>query len=224
MAASRLPPVTAQANRHRPSSRPARQPGRRRRTPPPTAASANRHRIRQRPDRLPAQLDGQRREAHRQLPGPRREPADPAPRRRMRHPRPRPPPGGPRTPRQRPARSPRRPSRPHPAARPARTPAAAHDSPRTARHRTRGTKIFRQRPAAADMPPVTRPEHQRPGARRAVRPRDLHLPASRHVRIDRQRARPYDGHGRITASDPFSRSAQNEARRDPYVQAETPQS
>ncbi len=50
------------------------------------------------------------------------------------------------------------------------------------------------------MPPVTRPEHQRPGARRADRARDLHLPASRHIGIDRQRARPYDGHGRLTAS------------------------
>jgi hypothetical protein len=39
--------------------------------------------------------------------------------------------------------------------------------------------------------------------------------ASRHIGIDRQRARPYDGHGRLTASDPSPRSAQNEARRDP---------
>src|SRR6202035_4856755 len=44
---------------------------------------------------------------------------------------------------------------------------------------------------------------------------DLHLAASRHISIDRQRARPYDGHGRLTASDPSPRSAQNEARRDP---------
>ena len=58
-------------------------------------------------------------------------------------------------------------------------------------------------PAAArrpDMPPVTGPEHQRPGARRADRARDLHLAASCHISIDRQRARPYDGHGRLTAS------------------------
>jgi len=33
-----------------------------------------------------------------------------------------------------------------------------------------------------------------PGA--AVRPRELHLPASRHIRVDRKRARPYHGHGR----------------------------
>ena len=66
-----------------------------------------------------------------------------------------------------------------------------------------------------DVPPVTRPEHQRPGTRRADRARDLHLAASCNIRIDRQRARPYDGHGRLTASDPSPRSAQNEARRDP---------
>src|ERR1019366_5718825 len=62
---------------------------------------------------------------------------------------------------------------------------------------------------------LARPEHQRPGARRAIRTRELHLAAGRHIRTGRKRARPYDGHGRHTASDPFSRSAQNEARRDP---------
>ena len=72
-----------------------------------------------------------------------------------------------------------------------------------------------------DMTPVTRPEHQRPGARRAGRARDLHLAAGRHISIDRQRARPYDGHGRLTASDPSPRSAQNEARRDPSRSPET---
>jgi hypothetical protein len=35
-----------------------------------------------------------------------------------------------------------------------------------------------------------------PGARRARRTGELHLPPSRHVRIDRQRAGPYHGHGR----------------------------
>ena len=73
-------------------------------------------------------------------------------------------------------------------------------------------------PAAArrpDMPPVTRPEHQRPGARRAVRTGELHVTPGRHISTGRQRARPYDGHGRLTASDPSPRSAQNEARRDP---------
>ena len=54
-------------------------------------------------------------------------------------------------------------------------------------------------PAAAprpDMPPVARPVHQRLAARQAIRARELHLLASSNVRIDRQRARPYDGHGR----------------------------
>jgi hypothetical protein len=51
-------------------------------------------------------------------------------------------------------------------------------------------------PAAArgpDMPPVTRPEHQRPGARRADRTGDRHSTARPHIGIDRQQARPYDG-------------------------------
>jgi hypothetical protein len=47
------------------------------------------------------------------------------------------------------------------------------------------------------MTPVPRPQHQRPGARRAVWARELHLTASRNVRIDRKRARPYDGHQAI---------------------------
>ncbi len=50
-------------------------------------------------------------------------------------------------------------------------------------------------PLPADMPPVTRPEHHRPRARRALRPRHPHRPSHRRVRIDRQRARPYHGHG-----------------------------
>lgn len=54
------------------------------------------------------------------------------------------------------------------------------------------------------MPPVARPEDQRPGARRAIRARELHLAASSHIGIDLQRVRPYDGHGDNTALDPFS--------------------
>src|SRR5436190_17274693 len=42
----------------------------------------------------------------------------------------------------------------------------------------------------------TRPEHQRPGTRRAVRAREPQITAGRRLRIDRKRARPYDGHGR----------------------------
>jgi hypothetical protein len=48
------------------------------------------------------------------------------------------------------------------------------------------------------MAPVLRPEHQRRVTRRAVRAREPHLTAGRRVRIDRKRARPYDGHGRHT--------------------------
>ena len=50
-------------------------------------------------------------------------------------------------------------------------------------------------PQPADMPPVTRPEHHRPQAPRALRPRHPHRPSRRRVLIDRQRARPYDRHG-----------------------------
>ena len=48
----------------------------------------------------------------------------------------------------------------------------------------------------ADIPPVTRPQPHPPGARRTVQARELHSTAGRHVGIDRQRAGPYDGHGR----------------------------
>src|ERR1019366_2317769 len=66
-----------------------------------------------------------------------------------------------------------------------------------------------------DIPPVPGPEHHRDGARRAVRTRELHLPAGRRIHTGRQRARPYDGHGRHTASDPSSPPRPNDARRDP---------
>src|SRR6185437_2653768 len=54
-------------------------------------------------------------------------------------------------------------------------------------------------PAAARMPcpaPVPRPEHHRPPARRATRPRNLNIPPRHRIRVDRQRARPYDGQRR----------------------------
>ena len=171
LAASRLPPVTAQANRHRPSTA---QPG----SPAaavnaaPTAATADRTRIRQRPHHIPAQLDGQRRETHRQLPGPRREPADPAPRRRMRHPR-----------RGRRPADPARPARDlpdHRARRLGRVQPPDQDERRQQRmsHPAGPAPDPRNEdlplpPPPADMPPVTRPEHHRHQARRALRPRHL---------------------------------------------------
>ncbi len=51
-------------------------------------------------------------------------------------------------------------------------------------------------PRRPDIPPVTRPQPHPPGARRALQPREHHIAAGRHVGIDRQRAGPYDGHGR----------------------------
>jgi hypothetical protein len=52
----------------------------------------------------------------------------------------------------------------------------------------------------------------------AVLQRQIRAPrlsrAHRRIGIDRQRAWPPDGHGRLTALDPSPRSAQNEARRD----------
>ncbi len=54
-------------------------------------------------------------------------------------------------------------------------------------------------PAAARLPditPVPRPEHQQPGTQRAGRAREPDVTAGCRVRIDRKRARPYDGHGR----------------------------
>ncbi len=70
-------------------------------------------------------------------------------------------------------------------------------------------------PRCADMPPVTRPQHHRPAARRAVQARELHITAGHHVGIDRQRARPYDGHRRQHRHGSLPASVANEARRDP---------
>ena len=66
----------------------------------------------------------------------------------------------------------------------------------------------------ADMPPVTRPEHHRRQARRALRPRHPHRPSHRRVRIDRQRARPYHGHGESPPQIPSRDRQLNRARRD----------
>ena len=206
LAASRLPPVTALANRHRPSTA---QPGRPAAAVNAALTAADRvpAPVRQRPHHLPAQLDGQRREAHRQLPGPRREPADPAPRRRIRHPRRGRRRAHPARRRPRPARSPRRPPPPHPAARPARTPAAAHESPRTAAPQPRHEDPPAP-PPPADMPPVTRPEHHRPAHDgQSGRGTFTARPSSAYTRPSAGTAIPWTW--RITASDPFSRQAAN---------------
>ena len=196
LAAISLPPLTDDANRHRPSrpAIPASPPPRRmpRRSRPAQTGPAQR-----RADRLPAQLHRQRRERDAELPGARPEPPHPAPRRRMRHPRPgrrRPDPARAARP---PARSPRRPSRPDPAARPARTPAAAHGSPGTGRTapwarrssgtgpppghaasnqtRTPAARRTTGRPGAGPPPPGQPPHKHRPAAGTAIRwPRATH--------------------------------------------------
>ena len=65
-----------------------------------------------------------------------------------------------------------------------------------------------------DITPVPRPEDQRPGTRRAVRAREPQITAGRRVRIDRKRARPYDGHGRHGLGSP-SRGRRNAGVPDP---------
>ena len=195
LAAISLPPLTADANRHTPGRQPSRQAGGRARTPRRSPASANR----------PASAAGRTasppsstasaanatpssaaRPANRRTQPARGRIRDTRPRRRRAHPA---------RAAGHLARSPRRPSRPHPAARPARTPAAAHGSPRSAR-----TAAAARRSSGSGPPPghdagsQTRTSSAR--ARRAIRARELHPTAGRHVRIDRQRARPYDGHGR----------------------------
>ena len=193
LAAISLPPVTAEANRHAPSrpipagSRP-RRAGRRSqlaRTGPPRPGR----------DRLPARLHRHRRERH--PPAPRRGPGTGGPSRGRSHtaPPPVPPPGGPRTRRRPPRRAPSRWSRPHPAARPS---VNAGSSARLTPHRAHRSRA--RRSSSTGPPPGhhagTRPEHQRPGTRRAVRAREPQVTAGRRIRIDRKRARPYDGHER----------------------------
>ena len=88
LAAISLPPLTADANRHRPT---ASHPGKAAAAPNAAADRGQREpaRLSGRADRLPAQLDGQRRERHPQLRGARPEPPHPPARGRMRHARPR---------------------------------------------------------------------------------------------------------------------------------------
>ena len=212
LAAISLPPLTADANRHEPT---ARHPGRPVAAPNAavTASNANRQ---ARPDGRTGSRPARRPVPRKLRPAPGHEPrtGGPSPAPSYKGLPAAPPPAAPRTRRRTPRRAPRRPSLPHPAARPARTRAAAHDSPGTGHSEPRHEDL--PAPARlADMTLIPRPERHRPGARRAVRTREHHITAGRRIRIDRQRTRPYDGHGRHTASDPFSRSAQNEARRDP---------
>src|SRR5215472_15253335 len=80
-------------------------------------------------------------------------------------------------------------------------------------------------PAAArrpDMTPVPRPEHQPPGARRARRTGELHLPPGCHVRIDRQRARPYHGHRRHRLGSLPATVPKRRRGGIPHVPTETP--
>ena len=172
--------------------------------------------VRLRLDHLPAQLDAQGGEAHRQLCGSPGEPADPATRGRIRHS----------------CRS----RRPYPA-RPARH-LPDHRTRHIGRVQPPGQRERRQQrmrhPAGtppdppdetlplllplADVPPVTRPEHHRYQARRALRPRHLDrppVPSPRTHRPSAGTAIPWTR--RITAPDPFSRQDGTQARRDLYV-------
>src|SRR6266702_1205598 len=96
----------------------------------------------------------------------------------------------------------------------------AHPAPPTPQPRHEDLPAAARRP---HMTPIPGPQHQRPGAQRAPRARDLHPPASSYVGIDRQRARPYHGHG-DTASDPSPRRGQTTAGRDPSRSTRTAKS
>src|SRR5262249_54998596 len=74
----------------------------------------------------------------------------------------------------------------------------------------------------SDMTPVSRPEHQPLGARRARRTGELHLPSGCHVRIDRQRARPYHGHGRHRLGSLPATVHKRRRGGTPHVPTETP--
>jgi hypothetical protein len=126
-------------------------------------------------------------------PAPRRGPGTGGPSRGRSYtpPPPAPPPGGPRTPAghratglghiQPPGQRERRQQR------------MAHPGPGTPQPGHEDLPVPARRP---DITPVPRPGHQRPGPRRAVRAGEPQITAGRRVRIDRKRARPYDGHGR----------------------------
>ncbi len=193
LAAISLPPVTAEANRQAPSRR---HPGRpaAASNAAPIAASANR----------PAAEGGVTATPSSSTASAANATPSSAARARNRRTQPRavctahppfPRPGGPRRRRRPPDRPPSRRSRPHPAARPARTQAAAHGSPRTAR-----TAAGARRSSSTGPPPGHNAgtPTRTPAARHTTgRPAgELHATASRHVRIDRERAGPYDGHGR----------------------------
>ena len=82
-------------------------------------------------------------------------------------------------------------------------------------------------PAPAHFPHptlVTRPETHRHPAQRALRAWSIHLATRRRVRIDRQRARPYDGHGHTPASDPFPRTATNSREKGSLAFTDSPYS
>ena len=221
LAAISLPPLTDDANRHTPTaSHPGKRGGRAERCLDPGQREPGR--LSRRADRIPAQLHRQRRKRRPKLTRASTEPPDPAPGRGMRDPGPlrrRPDP----TPPARHLRDHRTDRLGHiqpPGQHERRQQHMAHPAPRTPQPR------HEDLPAAARRPhitPVTRPEHQRPRARRAPRARELHPPASGNVGIDRQRARPYHGHG-DTASDPSPRRGQTTAGRDPSRSTRTAKS
>ena len=194
LAAISLPPVTAEANRHAPSPAPPRQAGGRGER---GADRGQREPARpgRRRDRRTAQLHRQRRERRPHLPAAGPEPADPAAGGLIRHPRPfrgRADPA--------PAAGHLGDHRAHglgriqpPGQRERRQQRMAHPARRAPQPGHEDLPAAARRP---DITPVPRPEHQRPGTRRAARARETHLTPGRHVRIDRKRARPYDGHRR----------------------------
>ena len=195
-AAISLPQVTAEANRHAPTRRHPGHAQAAAANAAPTAASANRPAPARRRDRRTAQLHRQRRERHPELPaagpgtgGPgrgRSHPASPA--------------------RSAAGRTPRAP----PAASASTEPMVSATSSRQASvnagssawltphgaHRSRGAKIFRHRPAARTLPPVPDQNTSGPAHDGQAGRGKPTAQAGRRVRIDRKRARPYDGHRR----------------------------
>ena len=216
LAAISLPPLTDDANRHRPATR--HEAAARTRADRGQRKAA---RLSGRADRFAAQIDGQRRKRDPEFPGACPEPAHPAPGRGMRH-------AGPRSRWPDPARAPghlpdhRADSLGHvqpPGQHERRQQRMAHPAQAAPHPGHEDLRAAAARQASRpDMPPVTRPEHQRHAARRAGRAGDLHLPASRHIRIDRQRARPYDGHGRHRLRIPPRDRRQTRRGGIPHVQ------
>jgi len=221
-------PLTDEANRHAPQPEAipaARRP--RRNAAPDRGQPRNRPALGGRADRLPAQL-------HR--PAPRnpgaelqgrapRKPPHPAPARSYTGHPPGPPPGAP--------------PHPPPATCPITAPTVSATSSRQASVKRRQQRMahpghgppphpWARRSSGTGPPPGhdasnQNQKHQRPGARRADRPGDLHLPAGRHnTHRPASGPRPYDGpRADSPPPDPSPRSAQNEARRDPSRSLET---